>query len=58
MAHMILGPDTDRLLRLLREDGLAIGLNVHAENHAAVKAYRAVGFVHAAHYVEMPLQRT
>jgi ribosomal protein S18 acetylase RimI-like enzyme len=48
---------TAELCRVLREDHLKIGLNVHAGNHAAVRAYRSVGFVCVADYVESTLTR-
>lgn len=43
---------TAALCRLLREDGLSIGLNVHTANQPALRTYRSIGFVTAANYGE------
>ena len=47
-----------RLCRILLDDGIdTISLNVRADNAAAIRAYEKLGFVHAADYLEVPLQR-
>jgi predicted GNAT family acetyltransferase len=48
-----------RLCRVLLEDGIeTIGLNVQAENDAAVRAYTKLGFRVVAPYVEVTLARS
>jgi ribosomal protein S18 acetylase RimI-like enzyme len=47
------------LCRLLLDDGIdTIGLNVRADNTAAIRAYEKLGFAHAADYVEVLLVET
>jgi predicted GNAT family acetyltransferase len=47
-----------RLCRLLLDDGIhTISLNVRADNAAAIRAYKKLGFAHAADYVEVVLER-
>lgn len=48
---------TAALCHLLREDELSIGLNVQADNHSALHAYRSIGFITVADYVETTLKR-
>jgi L-amino acid N-acyltransferase YncA len=48
---------TAALCHLLREDGLSIGLNVHAGNLPALHTHRSVGFIKTADYLEATLHR-
>lgn len=49
---------TARLCRSLIQQGMAVGLNVSAENEAAIAAYRRIGFQTVAHYDEVAVQLT
>jgi RimJ/RimL family protein N-acetyltransferase len=49
---------TARLCHSLRETVELIGLNVKAENHAAIACYEQLGFAAVASYEELVLERT
>lgn len=48
---------TAALSRLLLDDGVLVGLNVHAENQAALACYYSLGFRETARYLEVVLHR-
>lgn len=49
---------TARLCRSLLDEGIAIGLNVHTGNHAAINAYRSIGFKPIGNYYEFTFERS
>ncbi len=48
---------TERLCRSLAEERIAVGLNVSADNAAAVACYRGIGFETVASYEEYDVER-
>ncbi len=48
---------TAELCRILRDQGLEVGLNVSAENETAIACYRRIGFRTAAQYEEYEIER-
>lgn len=48
---------TARLCQSLNDEGMAIGLNVKADNAAAIACYERIGFTIAASYEEFMIQR-
>jgi RimJ/RimL family protein N-acetyltransferase len=48
---------TERLCRSLTAEGLLVGLNVSADNEAAIACYRGVGFETVAVYEEFEVER-
>ena len=48
---------TAHLCRVLVDEGLAVGLNVKADNHAAIASYRKIGFEIVAPYEEFLVRR-
>jgi GNAT superfamily N-acetyltransferase len=48
---------TAKLCQSLLEEGIEVGLNVKADNHAAVSCYRKIGFETVAAYEEFAIRR-
>ncbi len=49
---------TAELCRVLVNEGLDVGLNVGAQNEAAIACYRKIGFRTVAHYEEYEIERS